>query len=96
MLLSELPTLRQDKGMMRAYMFLLDFLEAVGGETNSRISAHQQLMRGLLEAAKISEAAFDDFIARKAEKVPLHIVLMLLSIAFIHTTVQWFKLIYHV
>jgi hypothetical protein len=69
MLLAELPTLRQDKGMMRAYMFLLDFLEAVGGETTSRISAHQQLMRGLLEAAKISETAFDDFIARKSEKV---------------------------
>ena len=32
-LLNEVPSVRQDNAMMRAYMFLMDFLEAVGKET---------------------------------------------------------------
>lgn len=55
-LLSEFPVLRQDSGMMRAYMFVLDFLETVSRETAKRLKANQSLLRYLLEAAKISEA----------------------------------------
>lgn len=42
--------------MMRAYMFVLDFLETVSRETAKRLKANQSLLRYLLEAAKISEA----------------------------------------
>lgn len=69
MLLQDFPELRQDKGMMKAYMFLLDFLEAVGKETNTRIKENQKLLKGLMEASKISETVLDDYIASWVEQV---------------------------
>lgn len=72
MILTELPELRKDKGMMRAYMFLLDFLEAISNETSTRLKSHQHLLRSLLEAAKISEDALNDFFTSKADKVREH------------------------
>jgi len=54
--LSEFPVLRKDSGMMRAYIFMLDFLETVSKETANRLKANQSLLRQLLEAAKVSEA----------------------------------------
>lgn len=69
MLLTELPELRQDKVMMRAYMFLLDFLEAISKETAKRLKANQKVMRSLLEAAKVSESELNKFVADNSEKV---------------------------
>lgn len=69
MLLQKYPDVRQDQGMMRGYMFLMDFLEAVSKEMSTRIQNNQKLLRGLLEASKVSEAALDDYIATNAEKV---------------------------
>ena len=63
MLLTEFPAFRQDDGMMRAYMFLLDFLEAVVVETAALQTKNQAVLRGLLEAAKVSEAQVDAAIA---------------------------------
>jgi hypothetical protein len=59
MLLTEYPALRQDTGMMRGYMFLLDFLEAVGSETSKLLKKNQDAMKSLLEAMKTSEQAVD-------------------------------------
>ena len=42
--------------MMRAYMFVMDFLETVSKETAKRLKVNQSLLRHLLEAAKTSEA----------------------------------------
>ena len=55
MLLTQYPALREDKGMMRAYIFLLDFLEAVSKETGDMLTNNQQMLRTLLEAAKIDD-----------------------------------------
>ncbi len=71
MLLTELPELRQDKVMMRAYMFLLDFLEAISKETAKRLKSNQKVMRSLLEAAKVSELELNQFVADNSEKVSL-------------------------
>jgi len=59
MLLQEYPSVRQDNGMMRAYLFLVDFLEAVGKETQVMLKKNQNTLRLLLEAAKVSEAEVD-------------------------------------
>ena len=55
--------------MMRSYMFLMDFLEAVTKETSSMLKSQQSLMRTLLEAAKVSEAKLTDFFSSNIEKV---------------------------
>ena len=59
MLLTEFPAFRQDDGMMRAYLFVLDFLEAVVAETSALQTKNQAALRELLAAAKTSEAAVD-------------------------------------
>ena len=55
MLLEKYPELRKDSGMMRAYIFLLDFLEAVSKETGTMLTNNQQALRILLEAAKVDD-----------------------------------------
>jgi hypothetical protein len=57
MMLNEFPSIRQDDGMMRGYMFLLDFLEAVAKETSTLLKRNQNILRQLLEASKMSEDA---------------------------------------
>ena len=69
MLLTEYPALRQDNGMMRAYLFLLDFLEAMAKETGNMIEINQKALRLLLEAAKGSENALDECIGANSELV---------------------------
>ena len=43
--------------MRRAYMFLIDFLEAVGKETSSRMRQNQASLRIILEVSVIFELA---------------------------------------
>eukprot|EP01036_Dinobryon_divergens_P025762 gene25762-34343_t len=69
MLLDDYPQLRQDNTMMRSYMFLMDFLEAVTKETSSLLKSQQSLMRALLEAAKVSETKLTDFFSTNIEKL---------------------------
>jgi hypothetical protein len=45
--------------MMRAYMFLIDFLEAVVTETSTMQKTNQKLLRLVLEGAKVSEQQLD-------------------------------------
>ena len=71
MLLNEVPAVRQDNAMMRAYMFLIDFLEAVGKETTAMLKQNQETFRKLLEAAKASEKALDAHIAANTQKVTI-------------------------
>ena len=66
LLLKEYPALRQDSGMMRGYMFLVDFLEAIGRETSNLLKKNQAAMKTLLEAMKVSEAAVDEVIEHSA------------------------------
>ena len=67
MLLDTYPELRKDTGMMKAYMFLLDFLEAVSKETGSMLSANQQTLRILLEAAKEGESMLGEVLKENKE-----------------------------
>ena len=67
MLLDTYPELRKDTGMMKAYMFLLDFLEAVSKETGSMLSANQQTLRILLEAAKEGENMLGEVLKENKE-----------------------------
>ena len=69
MLLQEFPAFRQDEGMMRAYLFLLDFLEAVVKETNVLQETNQKALRMLLEAAKVSEQQVDLIIMDNKEQL---------------------------
>lgn len=69
MLLQEVPEVRKDRGMMKAYYFIIDFLDVVSKETSTRIKENQQLMRQVLEAAKVSEAALDTYIAENSDKL---------------------------
>lgn len=69
MLLQEFPGFRQDESMMRAYLFLLDFLEAVVKETNDLQETNQKALRILLEAAKTSEQQVDLVIMDSKEQL---------------------------
>ena len=52
MLLKEYPVLRNDEGMMKGYMFIIEFLTAISNETKTRTKKHQNSLKILLEAAK--------------------------------------------
>lgn len=63
MLLKDYPELREDTIMMRSYMFLIDFLEAVTNETSNLLKKNQKLLTIILEAAKISESRLNEVIS---------------------------------
>jgi hypothetical protein len=69
MMLQEFPSVRKETGMMRAYIFLMDFLEAVVSETSALQQTNQKALRKLLEAAKVSEVAVDEAIAENKEQL---------------------------
>lgn len=69
MMLTEFPSIRQDDGMMRAYMFLMDFLEAVATESSAMLKKNQKFLRLILEASKQSEAAVDSQIESIIDEV---------------------------
>ncbi len=71
MLLKEYPDLRTDRLMMEAFMFIIDFLEAVAKETNSVIDINQKLLKKILEAAKISERKIDEVLINNIREVSL-------------------------
>lgn len=54
---------------MRAYMFLMDFLEVVSKETSNLLKSNQALMKEILEAVKTSEEVLNSFINVNKEKV---------------------------
>jgi hypothetical protein len=69
MLLKEFPQFRKDTGMMKSYMFILDFLEVVVKETSTMQKNNQRTLRTLLEAAKVSEAQVDTVIRENKDEV---------------------------
>ena len=69
MMLQEFPVLREDDGMMRGYMFLIDFLEAVAKETSGLLQKNQRLLRIILEAAKINEDELNEQIQKHSDEV---------------------------
>ena len=66
MLLTDYPELREDTIMMRSYMFLMDFLEAVTKETQSLLKRNHGLLKMILEASKESESKLDQVISRNS------------------------------
>lgn len=86
MLLAEFPAIRQDKGMMQAYIFLIDFLETVSKESSSMLKQNQKLLRSLLEAAKISEGFLNDFISENKESVSSLSKYILLIVWWLYVT----------
>lgn len=69
MLLAQYPALREDRGMMKAYIFLLDFLEAVSKETGVMLTNNQKTLRILLEAAKVDDATLTGCLIENTERV---------------------------
>lgn len=69
MLLQQFPEFRSDKGMMRSYMFVMDFLEVIVEETQAMIKKHQNTLRLILEAAKIGESRVDEVLFQNREEV---------------------------
>jgi hypothetical protein len=56
--------LRQNVSIMNAYLFIIDFLEAVANETSASLKSNQSSLRSLLEAAKKGESAVDEIIRK--------------------------------
>lgn len=69
MVLAEQPAVRENEGMMHAYLFILDFLDTVTSESKQQMQENQALLRFLLEAAAKSGQELDDYIAQNAEDV---------------------------
>ena len=90
MLLQEFPSIREDQGMMRAYMFLIDFLEAVVTETSSMQKNNQKLLRLVLEGAKVSEQQLDLVI-----QVPTSRILLCRTNEFCPSPTSNHTLLYH-
>jgi hypothetical protein len=67
MMLNEFPSIRNDDGMMRAYMFLVDFLEAVAKETSDMLKKNQKNLRLIFEASKVGEDEVNEQIALLGE-----------------------------
>lgn len=55
--------------MMKGYLYLLDFMETVVKRTSELIQSNQELLREVLEASKVSEKYFDEFVSRRSEDV---------------------------
>lgn len=69
-LLGQYPVLKEDQGMMKAYAFLLDFMETVGKELSSIMKENQNILKGLLETTKLGqEEKLNTYISDNAEKV---------------------------
>ncbi|RYH13046.1 hypothetical protein EON65_36635 [archaeon] len=62
MLLAEFPVLRKDEQMMKAHTQIIDFLETFVDGAVDMIKKNQALLKEILEAAKISENYFDQFL----------------------------------
>jgi hypothetical protein len=75
MMLKEFPQFRKDTGMMKAYLFVLDFLEVVVKEVETMQKTNQRALRTLLEAAKVSEQQVDQAIQDNKETVSISIAL---------------------
>ena len=60
------PILRQNTSIMNAYLFIIDFLEAVANESSS-LKLNQSSLRTLLEAAKKGEDAVDEVIRKDVQ-----------------------------
>jgi len=69
LMLAEKPALRDDEEMMQAYVFLMDFLESFSESMGDMVRANQLLLKELLDAAKISEQNFDQYVEDNRAKV---------------------------
>ncbi len=69
MVLTAQPDVRENEGMMHAYLFILDFLDTVTSESKQQMQEHQALLRLLLEAAAKSGQELDQYIAQNTESV---------------------------
>ena len=61
------PILRQNTSIMNAYLFIIDFLEAVANESSSSLKLNQASLRALLEAAKKGEDAVDEVVKKDVQ-----------------------------
>ena len=57
--------------MLEAFMFLMDFLEAVTRETTAMLQKNQNSLKMVLEAAKVSETILDQYIKVNNKNVSL-------------------------
>ena len=84
MVLADQPAVRENEGMMHAYLFILDFLDTVTNESKQQMQDHQALLRLLLEAAAKSGQDLDQYIAQNTEPVSFYFVYVLFNVTFWH------------
>ena len=68
-LLDDVPAMRDDEGMMKAYIFLMDFIDVVSAEMTNYVTKHQASMRLLLDAAGKDEVTLEAAIVENKERL---------------------------
>lgn len=71
MMLARYPELRKSKSTMQSYIFTLNVLESIANETSQLIRNSQEILKELLEAAKVSEAQLQHFLQKNIDQVSL-------------------------
>lgn len=56
---------------MQSYIFTLNVLESIANETSQLIRNSQEILKELLEAAKVSEAQLQHFLQKNIDQVSL-------------------------
>lgn len=70
-MLARYPELRKSKSTMQSYIFTLNVLESIANETSQLIRNSQEILKELLEAAKVSEAQLQHFLQKNIDQVSL-------------------------
>lgn len=63
------PEMRNDQGLMVAYTFIIDFMEAVSTEASKLSRRNQELLKDILLVAKLSEVQLQKYIEANVKEV---------------------------
>ncbi len=63
------PEMRDDRTMMVAYTFIINFMEAISNETKKLNAKNQQLLKDMILASKLSDLQVKKFIEANAKEV---------------------------
>ena len=80
-----LPTIQPYQGIVRAYYFVLDFLEAIANETSGLMKRRQATLKKIMEAAKVSEIEVDKIMRENNIEVRSHYLI------FMHSSMCYYR-----
>lgn len=69
MMLQQDLELRKNESAMQAYNLLINTMQIMATEKKNMIAANQELLKGLIEAAKVSESQLKEFLNNNLNKV---------------------------